>query len=82
MIGKVIALKLDKRTSEALALQKVLTDNGCMVQLRVGLHEIGSVCSEEGMILLYARGENKEMENFEKALSSLSGIKVHAMSVD
>ena len=43
----IIGLRVDHRHSNALNLQKTLTEFGCNIKLRVGLHETGEdFCSD------------------------------------
>ena len=36
----VIGIRMDNRIGNASALQKVLTENGCKIKARLGLHEV------------------------------------------
>lgn len=51
----IIGLRVDHRRSNALNLQKALTEFGCNIRLRVGLHETSEeFCSDDGVIMLQA----------------------------
>ena len=53
----IIGLRVDHRRSNALNLQKALTEFGCNIRLRVGLHETSEeFCSDDGVIMLQACG--------------------------
>ena len=46
----IIGLRVDHRHANALNLQKTLTEYGCNIKLRVGLHETGEdFCSDDGV---------------------------------
>lgn len=70
MKHKIIAVAMDHRRENAETFQKTLTDHGCKVKARIGLHEAGDVCAEEGLIILQLVTE----ENTEDLLRDLNGI--------
>ncbi len=57
----VMAVLVDKRMKDAARVQEALTKNGCIINIRLGLHEIRNVCADEGLILLYLCGSKKDM---------------------
>ncbi len=77
----IMALLLDKRTSEAVKVQEILTKHGCIIKMRVGLHEAGSRCSEEGLILLHLAGTKKEISGLSKDLGIIKGVRTKSMEV-
>lgn len=70
----IMTILVNHRSKNTNELQKVLTKYGCMVKVRLGLHEAENVCSEEGLIILQLNGSNGEIEEFKKELNSLEGI--------
>lgn len=77
----IMAIRTDKRRENAEALQKVLTEYGCNIKLRLGLHEAGNVCSESGLILLVLAEPKEDIAKLEDALKKLSGIQYKTMEV-
>lgn len=81
----IMAIKLDKRRNEAVAVQEILTEFGCLIKVRLGLHEVqpavGPTCSEEGIILLQLQGEKKEIAKFAASLKKKSKVKVNIMEI-
>jgi len=75
MAQKVIVAAIAHRRDEADKLQKVLTDHGCKIKARLGLHEAGSVCSEEGLIILQLVPEEPEADGFLNDLNKLDGVR-------
>ena len=71
----IMVLLVNHRDTKAPELQKVLTELGCNIKMRLGLHEAGDVCSEEGLIILQLCGTQAEISNVEKTINSLDGIK-------
>ena len=72
---KIIAAAIAQRREEAEALQKVLTLHGCKIKARLGLHEAGNVCSDEGLIILQLVPGETEAEAFLDDLNKLDGIR-------
>ena len=49
----IIGIKIENRLQEALKLQKILTEYGCEIQTRIGLHPIGEYkCNNYGVVLV------------------------------
>ncbi len=49
----IIGVKLENRKSDAEAFQKIITEYGCGIKTRIGLHDaLGDVCSNSGIVLL------------------------------
>lgn len=71
----VIGVRMDNRTSNAAQFKKVLTENGCKIKARLGLHEVSEdLCATDGMIILQPCGEKAEIEQLVKDLNALDGI--------
>jgi hypothetical protein len=71
----IIGIRMDNRTSNALNFQKTLTENGCKIKARLGLHETSEdLCANDGIIVLQPCGEKEEVERLLKDLNALEGI--------
>lgn len=70
----VMTLLVNNRVQNAPKLQEELTKSGCMIKVRLGLHEAGDVCSNDGLIVLQLTGSKEEIAALEKTLNSLEGI--------
>ena len=75
---KVVLILIDKRTDAALKVQEVLTENGCIIKIRLGMHETSS-CAEEGLIFLNVKGSEDDIEELIKELNKIE--RVNAKSV-
>lgn len=79
----IMGLKIDHRHEDATKVQKLLTDNGCYIKTRLGLHKATddrSVCNEDGLILLeFIMDAEEEVAAMEKALAMLGGVHVEKM---
>lgn len=71
----VMTLLVNNRRQNVPRLQEVLTESGCIIKARLGLHEAGDVCSENGLIILHLTGSKEEIANLEECLNKLEGIK-------
>jgi hypothetical protein len=76
-----MAIRIDRRSDEAADVQKMLTRHGCIISLRIGLHEIGNVCAEDGLVLLNVCGKEKEVAALKKDLRAIKGVHVKSMEV-
>lgn len=75
----IMGIKLDKRTQTALEFQKILTNYGCIIKTRLGLHDVSdNKCAPNGIILLEVIDDN-EAVNFQKDLCTIEGIQIQQM---
>ncbi|ADO76550.1 hypothetical protein [Halanaerobium praevalens] len=77
----IMAILIDKRTDAAPKVQKILTEHGCIIKTRLGMHESAN-CADQGMIILDLTANNSEVEALKAELSSLAGVKVKSMLLD
>ena len=77
----IMAILIDKRTDAAPRVQKILTEHGCIIKTRLGMHE-SSTCADEGMIILDLTADNGEVENLKEELQAVEGVKVKSMVLD
>jgi len=79
----ILAILQEHRVETATKVQSVLTNFGCNIRLRLGLHDAGiGECAPSGLILLQACGEKAEIDNLQKELQSIPTVKVKVMSLD
>jgi hypothetical protein len=77
----IMAVIISKRIVEAVKVQQVLTKHGCIVKLRVGLHEAGDVCADDGLVLLHLCGTRKDVAALKADLNRIKGVKAKTMVV-
>lgn len=73
----IMILVLNNRVKNAVNLQNVLTESGCLIKMRLGLHDAevnADACSNEGLIILQLTGTDEEVDALEKKLNSLEGV--------
>ncbi|HOH47332.1 MAG TPA: hypothetical protein PLX59_05780 [Candidatus Cloacimonadota bacterium] len=57
MTYKVVLIKIDHRSTEAGKVQSILTEYGCSIKVRLGLHEVSKeFCANDGLIVLEVDG--------------------------
>jgi len=78
---KVVVIGVKHRREEADKLQKLLTEHGCEVKARLGLHEAGATCSDEGLIILQLVPDDPLGESMVEELNKLDGIKAKLVEV-
>lgn len=75
----VLGVKLGNRTNLAVDFQKTLTEYGCVIKTRLGLHDVAdNVCSPNGIILLEVI-DDEEAVKLESAVKSLGDVQVQKM---
>jgi len=67
-------------SEQAAQVQSVLTEYGCLIKTRLGLHETGpDHCSPSGLILLELVGDDAQIRRFFGALAAIRGVEVKQM---
>jgi len=79
----IMGIKLNQRNETAKALQDILTRHGCMINTRLGFHEVSEVsCSEQGYILLeFAANSDDEIMEMKKEIEALGELTVKIMEL-
>ncbi|HEY8888685.1 MAG TPA: hypothetical protein VIM70_00255 [Clostridium sp.] len=78
----IMAIALESRNRFAPNLQEVLTKHGCIISMRLGLHETSKdLCAERGLILLQLCAEEEEISALKEELGKIEGIKINTMSI-
>jgi len=73
----LMGIVIGNRKDFAPEVQKVLTEFGCIIKMRVGLHEgIENSCSNEGFIMLNLSDDDKEINRFVNKLESIESVRV------
>lgn len=78
---RILGVLLTDRVKEAEKIQKVLTEFGCSIKTRLGLHEASSTtCARHGLIVLELTGDPKEWDRLEGNLGKIAGVEIRKMS--
>ncbi|MDX9872815.1 MAG: hypothetical protein RBT41_10400 [Clostridia bacterium] len=78
MSTQIIALSVDNRRADAPKIQEILTKHGCIIKIRLGVHEIEG-CSGNGLIVLVTGGSEQETADFLNEVKAFPGVKVCSM---
>jgi len=71
----VMSVLTNKRIQNVNEMQKVLTESGCIIKTRLGIHDAGEdFCSNEGLIILHLIGSETEISSLEENLNKIPGI--------
>lgn len=78
----IMAILQENRTETAPKVQDVLTEYGCFIRVRLGLHDAAvDQCSNTGLILLQLCGDEIPVQEFERKLTAIPHVKVKTMSL-
>ncbi|MBN2259166.1 MAG: hypothetical protein JW702_01325 [Clostridiales bacterium] len=77
----IVGIKVSHRSDEAKQVQEILTKYGCIIKTRLGLHDAGSECSDEGLILLelLEKKDQVAVEYFMEEMLRLEDVVVKRM---
>lgn len=79
----VIGMHVSNRMINAVQIQQVISEYGCYVKTRIGLHEVaGDFCSPAGLILLELYGDAEKCAELEAKLRAIEGIELQKMEFD
>ena len=77
---KVLGIMITNRVATAPEVQKLLTEYGCNIKTRLGLHEVDEkMCSSTGLLILELFGEDSLCTDLEQKLRAVKGIQVQKM---
>jgi len=78
----IIGLKLNNRAETSRQMQEILTEYGCIIRTRIGLHDVDcGKCSPNGIILLEVINDEL-LPQLQKELCSIEGIEIQQMIFD
>lgn len=76
----ILGVHIQNRGENALRVQQVLTEYGCYIKTRLGLHEVDeNFCSTGGVLILEMYGDLAKCEAMRDKLSVIEGIEVKEM---
>ena len=79
----IMGIKLNQRNETAKSLQDILTRHGCIINTRLGFHEVSEIaCSEQGYILLeFAADSDSEIMVMKNEIEALGELTVKMMEL-
>ena len=79
----LVGVHITERAKHAGPIQQILTEFGCQIRTRIGLHEADKgVCSPNGLILLEMVDDDAKLAELKTSLAALDGIEVQTMIFD
>ena len=77
----IMLIKTCNRRENVDAVQKSLTDFGCIIKTRLGLHQAGDACSNEGLIILHLTEDSEEIAKLEMALNKIECVSCKTVQI-
>lgn len=79
----LMGVHITERVKHATLVQQTLTDYGCTIKTRIGLHEAdGSFCSPNGLIMLEVIGDESKFHELADKLNDIEGVETKTMVFD
>lgn len=76
----IAAVHVTDRLKKAQDVQKLLTEFGCHIKTRLGLHETSpDSCSPNGILLLELVGDHARCESLLEQLNAIDGIEAKSV---
>jgi hypothetical protein len=76
----ILGVKLNQRQNLAADFQKIITEYGCNIKTRIGIHNASNgKCSSAGVILLDLIGTDEEIKVVENAIKALPEVELQKM---
>ena len=83
MMKDFLIIVINKRHKEAVKVQQILTEWGCFIKTRLGMHEgVLDECSEIGNIFIELVGEKDKHEELNRKLNLLKGVTAKLVSLE
>ena len=79
----VLGVHITDRAHHAHVVQDLLTEYGCSIKTRIGLHEVSDkFCSPNGLLLLEMAGDEKPVSELIAKLKAVEGVDIQQMIFD
>ena len=76
----ILGVEITNRVKNVPEVQSVLTEYGCNIKTRLGIHEVDkNACSPAGLLILETFGSPKKIAAFEERLKAIKGVKIQKM---
>ena len=78
----ILGVQVTNRVNTVQSVQKVLTEYGCFIKTRLGLHDVdANFCSGNGLVLLETYGDEAKIAEMETALKAIEGLQLQKMVI-
>jgi hypothetical protein len=80
----LIAVRIDDREESSAHVQRVLTKNGCSINVRLGLHDRGDgdICLPGGTLILQLSCDKEGAKSVVAELKKIDGVKAQFIDLD
>jgi ribose 5-phosphate isomerase len=81
----VLIVLIGNRKEAAVTIQKILTDWGCTIKTRLGIHDgVLDNCTNSGLLILDIVGQKEKNEEMTRKINLIHGVKAQlvALSID
>jgi hypothetical protein len=76
----IFGIHITDRIKHVAEVQTLLSEYGCSIKTRLGLHETSkNSCSPNGLLILELLDDDKVAKEFAEKLSKITGIEVQKM---
>lgn len=76
----IYGVRITHRTDRVPEVQQLLTEYGCNIKTRLGLHYVGpDYCAPDGLVILEMYGDEGEIQALWDKLSVISGLELQKM---
>ncbi len=76
----ILGVHINNRVQSAKDIQAVLTEYGCNIKTRLGLHDVDeNHCATSGIMLLELTGKSEETNQLISKLQGISGVDLQKM---
>jgi hypothetical protein len=77
----ILGVHITDRIKHVKSVQELLTEYGCNIKTRLGLHEVdGNSCSPNGLLILELVGDPARCQQLGDKLNALEGVEVQKMA--
>lgn len=78
----VLLILINDRKEAAVTVQKILTDWGCTIKTRLGLHDgVLDSCTNSGLLILDIVGDKTKNEEMTRKLNLLKNVKAQLVNL-
>jgi len=82
MTKTILLVSLTQRKDTAVTVQKVLSEWGCLIKTRLGIHDgVLEDCSEDGLLFLELVGAEDKKSQLNLLLANLPGVKTQLVTL-
>ena len=78
----ILIVLIGDRKDAAITIQKILTDWGCTIKTRLGLHDgVLDNCTNSGLLILDIVGDKNKNEEMTRKLNLVKGVKAQLVNL-